>query len=685
MLHPTHETEYRNAIDASGRPYNTVTGRITFTDDTYIDITDAILSENPVKISRQCVDNDSLMFGGVYTNVLNMNLVTDVDRYKFFGAKIELYWEIEISIQQGTDEPTYQMESVPLGIFYVTEAERPSEEINLTAYDSMTLLDVRLGSLQLSGTPWELFMIIKSMTGYDVDFTEEDLQSYPNYDKAISASEGDGLQTYRDVVKEICQMMGCFAMDNRQGKLKLKRFSKTPDIELSADNWYTMVPADYKCNYIGVSVTSKSGTYEKLDEEHPDEIGLIWDIGDAPAWDYGAIEDQELKVANLYDVIVGNEEEEIDGIEYTPASIDMPSDATFECGDMLKLLPYGADPEDESSYIYTIITSIDWNFHNGMDIESVGINPLIEGSTPSSSGTDRLVTQSIEKNKIQFLSVVNNRATTVGDEETYKLCELRFKPTAIADSLFIGTILLQANVDDDTEITSEYTEEVTVPITPYDEQSQPTVVTDINGNPVTFSGTVTNTHTHTYLRDGKCEVTIYYVLDGTRLPNEEEPYLAKETLENGKHIVTLSYPLNNLDMGHNYLFQVYITVSGGTLNIGKNAIRATLFGQQIDDISAFSGFIDVEEDPTGRFNFGVITPVALYEDDTDTGVTTIDAAQAHATDTVSLYNIASISVTPLYEGTGSLAPQIFMQGGYNLGTEDNDYFATEDGFRFITE
>ena len=37
------------------------------------------------------------------------------------------------------------------------------------------------------------------------------------------------------------------------------------------------------------------------------------------------------------------------------------------------------------------------------------------------------------------------------------------------------------------------------------------------------------------------------------------------------------------------------------------------------------------------------------------------------------------------EGTGSLAPQIFMQGGYNLGTETDDYFAAENDFRFITE
>lgn len=692
MLHPTHETEYRNAIDASGRPYNTVTGRVTFTDDTYIDIVDEnipatnyiILTEDPVRISRQCVDNDQLMFGGVFTNVLNLNIMTDVDRYKFFGAKIELNWEIEITIQNGTDEPIYQMESIPLGIFYVADAERPSEEVNITAYDSMTLLDVELGSVQINGTPWKMFEIVSSITGYQLDFTEGDLATYPNYDKEMSASEQDGIQTYRDVVKEICQQLGCFAMDNRAGKLKVKRFSKTPDLVLGAEDWYSMVPADYQCSYIGVSITGKSGTYEKFDEDHPDRVGLIWTIPDAPAWDYGTENAQEERTATIYDLVVGNEEEEIPGIEYTPASIDMPSDATFECGDMLELIPYNSGTDD---HIFTIITSIEWNFHNGMDIESVGINPRIEGSSAAASSTNRLVNQSIEKSKIQFLSVVNNAAKTVSPTAVNptQLCEFHFTPTALADSLFLGTFLINASVDPETE-TSTNSETVEVPVKAYNSQSEEVQITDKDGNIVDhLTAMGTNTFTYTYLRDGKCEATIYYVLDDIILPANDNQYLAKATLENGKHIVSLTYPLNNLAMGHTYHFEVYIIVSGGTLTIPEDSIRATLFGQEIDVISNFDGFIDINEDPTGFFSIGNITPLTFYEDEDNISVTTAEAAECIATDTISLYNIASISVTPLYEGTGSLAPQIFMQGGYNLGTESNDYFATEDDYRFITE
>ena len=696
MLHPTHETEYRNAIDASGRPYNTVTGLITFTDGTTLEITDTILSEDPVRISRQCVDNDQLMFGGVFTNVLSLNLVTDVDRYKFFGAKIELAWEIEITIQEGTDDPTYQMESVPLGIFYVADAERPSEEVNLTAYDSMTLLDKELGDTQLSGTPWQIFEAIERVTGYELDFDESDLENFPNYNELMSASEVDGLHTYRDVVKEACQLLGCFAMDNRAGKLKLKGFSTTADITLDTSNWYSMVPADYRCDYIGISITSRAGTYTKFDEEDPDAVGLIWTIEDAPAWDYGLDDAQERKTTALYNLVRN--------IEYTPASIDMPSDATFECGDMLKMLPYNS-----AGYIYTIITSIEWNFHTGMQIESVGINPLIEGSTPSSSDTNRLVSQAVERSKIQFLNFTNLGEIVIGDTTPVLLGTYHFTPTADTTALFLATILLDADVDDVEEETE--TEEITVPVIPY-YNDQETTVTDINGNPVTLSGTTTKSYI--YKRDGTCDVSLYYTMiqnSGAeyRLPSNEEPYLAVETVHNGEHILTLSYVLTGLKAAIRYEFNIYITANGGTVTIPVRTLQATLIGQEVNELAKFNGEIRVDdENPMQLVNFGTLDvadvelgiPVITYiEDPNETPYVPMpdqialiralfvpkpDGPDDPLTESLPLYGMGTVSVTPLAEGTGQLIPHILFFSLY-MSAENDDILVTEDDITFETE
>lgn len=685
MYIPENYQAYRTAIESPGRPPDYVYGTITFVDQALepLDIDATNMPQNAISISSQCVDDNALMFGGVFTSVLKLSVLTTMDRYVFYNARIELFYDITIGYNDD-EEQTPIYETIPLGVFYVTDADRHSGgTVNLTAYDSMTLLDVELGSVQINGTPWKMFEIVSSITGYQLDFTEGDLATYPNYDKEMSASEQDGIQTYRDVVKEICQQLGCFAMDNRGGKLKIKQFSKTPDLVLGAGDWYSMVPADYQCSYIGVSITGKSGTYEKFDEDHPDRVGLIWTIPDAPAWDYGTENAQEERTAAIYDLVVGNEEEEIPGIEYTPASIDMPSDATFECGDMLELIPYNSGTDD---HIFTIITSIEWNFHNGMDIESVGINPRIEGSSAAASSTNRLVNQSIEKSKIQFLSVVNNATKTVSPTAVNptQLCEFHFTPTALADSLFLGTFLINASVDPETE-TSTNTETVEVPVKAYNDQSEEVQITDKDGNIVDhLTAMGTNTFTYTYLRDGKCEATIYYVLDDIILPANDNQYLAKATLENGKHIVSLTYPLNNLAMGHTYHFEVYIIVSGGTLTIPEDSIRATLFGQEIDVISNFDGFIDINEDPTGFFSIGNITPLTFYEDEDNISVTTAEAAKCIATDTISLYNIASISVKTLYEGTNEYAPQIYLET-VPITTEDGTRFCTEDEVDFFTD
>lgn len=698
------EEAYRTAIESPGRPPDYVYGTVYFEDEELepLDIDNTNMPQNAVSISKQCVDDNALMFGGVFTSVLNLSITTDLDRYAFYNAKIVLKYDITVGYtepEQEGDEPEPIYETVPLGIFYVAEADRPGNTVNLIAYDSITKLDISLNGTQLSGTAWQLFEATERITGYEMGFSEEDLQVFPNYDELISASEVDGLHTYRDVVKEICQLLGCFATDNREGKLILKSFSTTSDLTLDISDWYSMTPADYKCNYIGVSITSRAGTYTKTDEEHPNRVGLIWTIPDAPAWDYGLDEAQERKTNAIYDVITA--------ITYTPASIDMPGDVTFDCGDMFELIPRNADPADPDTHIKTIATSIEWKFHQGMTIESVGINPYIEGSSVASTGsTDRLVAQAVERSKIQFLNFTNLSEIIIGTTDPVLIGTYHFAPTNTTTALFVATILVDADVDDDEETTSSYTEEVSVPVVPYYNDTA-TTVTDINGNPVTFSGTVTNTHTHTYQRDGDCDVSIYYTMiqnSGAehRVPSDEEPYLAIEKLHNGEHIITVSYVLTGLQASIRYEFNVYMTVNGGTITLPIRTLQATLIGQEIDELDKFNGELIIDDErPMRLVDIGVIdterfdldAPVVTYIDDPEetpytpmpNQIAVIKALPIIAmNEAISLYNIDSVEVIPLTEGTGQLIPHVLFYSLY-MSDESDNIFETEDGTAFETE
>lgn len=702
MLHPTHETEYRAAIDAIGRPYNTVTGTITFSDATTLAITDDVLPEDPVSISRQCVDGDSLMFGGVFTNLLHLSLVTDVDRYKFFGAKIQLFYEIEIELQEGTDEPTYQMEQVPLGVFYVADADRPGDEVVLTAYDSMTLLDKELGDAQITGSAWDAFNLISTFCQYPLAFTQEDLSQFVNTEFAISGSALDGLKTYRDVVKQLCQLLGCFALDDRTGRLTLKKFSTTPDVTLGNNEtgeypWYTYVPADYESAFVGVSITSSQQTYQKH-AEGAVVAGSMMVMEDAPAWDYGTEEANTEKTNNIYGLLYDDEHNQ-PVFTYTPGSVDMPSDATFECGDMIRFYTqYSNEPYD------FIITSLEWKFHNGMDLESVGINPILESSSISANAGGRLLSQSVEKSRLQFVTFTNSAEVEIDNTQTKKIGSCQFRPTTNTTALFIATILVEVSgvADIEQSETSQETETVEVPVYAYNEQAEVVPLVDANGNPVdhlTATGTNTFTYTYTDKRDGKCEISIYYMFDNTIVPNAEDPYVVVEELANGQHVITVSYPINLECDFQRHTFDVYMTSNGGKTVVPFNTLKASFVGQEIDEIARWDGNIRVDdESPFEPIAFGNVGVNEFYHGDFVISVNPEEydptiPNQIYIQDAIviptviehiSLYALGTLGIKPIYEGTGDHIPHVLFYSMY-ISTENDDTLVTENGIAFETE
>lgn len=644
---------YKTAIRSNSRPYDTVYGTVYFPDETTLTVNSSIMPTNAITISSQVIDGDELMFGGVFSNELKLSLITDKDRYAFFNAKIELFYKIEIA------EDTF--EEIPLGVFTVADADRPHDIVNLKAYDNMTMLDGSIGGNVISGTLWEIFQRIKLDTNMDLAFTEEDLQDFPNYEYSLEASQDRGINTYRDICKMICQMLGCFGYANREGKLALKKFSTTPDLVLTSGDWYSCVPADYLTHYVGLSITSTSGVYSTSSSD-PLEVGSIMIIEDAPAWDLGSEASLRERTTELFTYL--------HSIDYTPCELDMPSDASFDCGDMLALTLR------DGTTINTIITSMEWKFHSGMSISSEGINPYLSQEAMIDNSGQRIINQAVAKSKLQFVHFTNPSARVIGDTETGLVAEVEFTPTADTDALFVATILVDADVSDTTTTT---TETVSVPITVTDQQGQPAVITDLQGNPLTVTGMATNTYT--YARDGKCDVSIFYKLNGLRVPNESDPYIAVEELENGQHIITLAYPLTALLAWQRYEWQIYMTVGGGTISIPANTVKASLFGQEINIVDRFDGRIRVE-DEINLINLGKLGVISISDNVT---INITGGAFISVSDDVSLYNISNVTPLNLYEGTGELAPQIFLQGGHRITTDDGDYITTDDGDRLITD
>ena len=640
--------DYITAMRAASR-VDEVYGTVYFTDETTLDITPSIMPTNSISISKQCTDGEELMFGGVFLSTLKLSLNTTRPRYDFYGATIVLNYKVRTGFDANND-PIWEV--VPLGKFVVADADRPHDTVNLTAYDSMRLLDIDLGDKVLQGNAWTVLSTISTDTGYQLSFTQESLANFVNYDALMQLDGTRGIQTYRDAVKCVCQLLGCFAQDDRTGKLELRKFSGTTTATLTKAHWYSMTPADYMCNYVALSVTSLAGTFTAQEE---DEFGNIMVIDDAPALDYGL----EVTLQGYTDALFNY----LKDIDYTPCDIDMPSDPAFDCGDRLALVI------NANTTIYSLITSYEWKWHSGMSIESNGVNPYLTGV--STSDVSRIVSQEISDNKVQFFNFTNPFAHSIGDNETKVIGSVKFAATAKTNAMFIATILVEVTVPD-IEVDTE--EEVEVPVIAYDKDGNEYTFVDENDDPITFKG-ITTVH-HSYKRDGHATATIWYSLNDVAYE-----YMAIDSLTAGKHIITVEYPITGLDTNVQYTWKIMMKAGSGSIAVGQNTLRATIFGQGLSDANVWDGNIDISDEVT-KFDIPAVAFADLEEGEVVVSLQTPILSDTVFTDEIDTPDIESPEFVDLEEGTLSVVLQNIV---YNLVSEDGLYnIVSADGQYNIT-
>ena len=382
--------EYRDAMKATYRPYNEVYGTITFSDGTSLSVDPTIIPENTLCIARQCISGEGLEFGGVFSHILDMQVRSNLSRYMFYGAEVVLSFRIMIN-----DE----WETVPLGIFIVSEAENIKKNVKFTAYDNMKRFDIQFDTT-LNGTPYNILAFLAQRAGVTLAFDEAYvLNNFVNADIPLTLGANCGLKTYRDAVKVVCQQLGCFAQINRDGLLELRKFSTTVDATWTTSHWENITIMDYECRYSGLMITSESGSYAAAD---PTFRGLVMNIPDAPAWDEGF--SLQEKTDNLFN--------ELKQIVYTPCAVNLLNDPSFDCGDRIKLVTSSGDE------VETIITSYEWKWHGGMEMDSKGINPNLTGASTNDIGSTRLLQKGLKSDSITYYPYTNATPITITEEET---------------------------------------------------------------------------------------------------------------------------------------------------------------------------------------------------------------------------------------------------------------------------
>ena len=427
------DENFWTCMNSSGK-YDEVTGAMTLTDGTTIDLELNSFLQNTIKISGTNVSNVDIVFGVVHSNELTMSIYTDLDRYALYGAEINLVYTVyDHKPDTGVE---YISSDVDLGIFTIAEVEKKNDIARITAYDNMKKLDKPCGTTVFSGTPYNILKSVATHTEIPFHYIAEDFEQFLNYSEVVQFDTTSGAKTYRDIVKYTCQMLGVCCRANRTtGGFELYEFSREPDDTITPvmRKLSTTNIADYLCRFNGFSATSVKGTFKDVARGIN---GITMIIDDAPAWDYGlatSLRDRSVRLATW-----------LRELQYTPCDVSIFNNPIYECGDMLQINLTDGD-------VNTLVTEFSWSFRSNMIIKSTGSNTILEKTT--SEETTRQVVRSSDANKLVSYDVTTLEDIEIGDEESANLCNISFNSAQQTHCMWLANILVSTEADSGSDYT----------------------------------------------------------------------------------------------------------------------------------------------------------------------------------------------------------------------------------------
>ncbi|HRV30061.1 MAG TPA: hypothetical protein P5522_14925, partial [Spirochaetia bacterium] len=280
---------YKKAIQDNTRSYYW-TGKITLADGTGYAFENEDIVKGSGYVTRQCCGSNEIELGTVYAAELGITLLTDIDRYSLNGATIALSFHLDIG------NGVY--EEVPMGIFEISEANRTIKCLEIKAYDYMLRFDADFDEKVTNGVAYDLLLLACEACKVELANTKEELAAMPNGSYVLGVYTENDIESWRDLIFYIAQVLGCFAQIDRTGKLKLTKYGNTPVADIPDTQRFSSSFSDFITRYTAVSSTNvrtKTAEYYALD---PDD-GLTMNLGTNPLLQFGLAETRKTLLTNI--------------------------------------------------------------------------------------------------------------------------------------------------------------------------------------------------------------------------------------------------------------------------------------------------------------------------------------------------------------------------------------------------
>lgn len=523
-MYPVSEI-FLQEIDSNSRKYYW-TGTITTKSKRTYEFTNEDIVKGSGYITRSCCGNNEIELGSVYAAEMGITLLSSIDRYTLDGAEVKLFFHLVF--------PDKSEETVPMGIFEVTEANRNLKTIEIKAYDYMLRFDKKLNLESSSGTPYNFLNVICNTCKVQMAQTQSEIDALTNGKETLGIYADNDIETYRDLLFYVAQVLGCVCQINREGKLQLIPYGKTPVRTVEAKHRYDSSYSDFVTRYTAISSTNKIKEESEYYALEPDD-GLTMNLGVNPLLQFGL----KTTRARLLNAIL----KAISVVEYVPFDSNTIGNPALE---PLDCLVFSGGHADDTKI--SCITSITYKINGKHTLKCVGKNPkLAEAKSKNDKNISGLLNQ-IEDNKTVVYDFVNVSPYEIYDTFV-EVLNITFVSKESTSAMFLAEVLINMWGDDTTRTISgkaKHGEEET------EEDVEFLFVSK----------------THPVLE-------VMYKING----EEVEDFHPKQICHEGRQLITLFFPLSTVEANCENTFTMWLKVSDGGGSIDETQIRATLSGQ----------------------------------------------------------------------------------------------------------
>lgn len=536
--------EYQKAISESSRSFFW-TGAITTKAGKKYTFGNKDIVKGSGYISRQCSGSSEIELGSVYAAELGISLFSDIDRYSLEDASITLSFHLKAG------DETY--EEVPMGIFYIAEANRKIKTLELKAYDAMLNLDKNFDKGLSSAFPYDFLSLLSKACHVELAQTKEEIEALTNGTELLGIYQENDIETWRDFLYYLAQALGCFSTIDREGKLRLISYGITDNKTVDSRHRFSSTFSDFVTRYTAVSSTNKKTDIAEYYSVKPDD-GLTMNLGVNPLLQFGLEEKRKRIINNILSAVTV--------VNYVPFDSDTIGDPALDLGDVIKFTGGHADETKRSA-----ITSIETKINGKQKIKCVGKNPRLAGAKSKNDKNIAGLQSSMNENKLSIYTYVNALKINAGAEKT-SIINIEFASGDETNAEFHAEVILDVRSN---AVSRRADAETIIEI---GEESK------VISIPVNWTD------------DGKTILKAYYVLDG----KEVEQFHPSETWFSGKHLLNLYYPIIEMKANELHTFEVLIELTDGTATIEPQNAMATISGQGLGAQERWDGRITVDEE-----------------------------------------------------------------------------------------